>query len=137
MTISKVDTTEPLKFLVVEDDADISEALVTYAKHRGFITFHAKDGFSAIELGKREMPDVILLDIALPGLDGRDVFVQLQKDGITKKAVVIFATARDSQSDRIAGLELGADEYETKPFQLATLFTKIDALLAKKRSGYL
>ncbi len=106
-----------------------------YGKHRGFVVFHAPDGFSAVELAEREQPDVILLDISLPGLDGRDVYVRLQKSGVAQKAVVIFATARDGQLDRIAGLEMGAAEYETKPFQLATLFLKIDALLAKKRAG--
>ena len=125
------------KLLVVEDDLEIAGALVKYANHRGFESFHAADGLVGVEIAEREWPDVILLDIALPGLDGRDVLVRLQKSGVAQNAVVIFATARDGQSDRIAGLEMGAAEYETKPFQLATLFTKIDVLLAKKRSGQL
>jgi DNA-binding response OmpR family regulator len=123
--------------LVVEDDPGIGNALVTYAGHRGFETHYAPDGLAAIEAAERLRPDVILLDIALPGLDGRDVFLRLQRAGVLDKAVVIFATARDGQLDRLAGLEMGAAEYETKPFQLATLFTKIDALLKKKRSGTL
>jgi DNA-binding response OmpR family regulator len=123
------------KLLVVEDDSEIANALVRYAKHRGFDAIHVGDGLAAVDVAERERPDVILLDIALPGLDGRDVLVRLRKSGVAQKAVVIFATARDGQLDRIAGLELGAAEYETKPFQLATLFTKIDALLAKKRAG--
>jgi DNA-binding response OmpR family regulator len=125
------------KLLVVEDDLEIANALLTYAKHRGFTTLHAADGLVAVELAEREWPDVILLDIALPSLDGRDVFLRLRESGVAQKAVVIFATARDGQLDRIAGLEMGAAEYETKPFQLATLFSKIDALLAKKRAGEL
>lgn len=123
------------KLLVVEDDLQIATALVTYAEHRGFDALHAADGIVAVELAEREWPDVILLDIALPGRDGRDVYVELQKSGVARKAVVIFATARDEQVDRLTGLEMGAAEYETKPFQLATLFTKIDALLEKKRRG--
>lgn len=137
MTTPNAAPTGSLKLLVVEDDAEIAGVLVKYAKHRGFNTLLAVDGLTAVDVANRERPDVILLDIALPGLDGRDVLVRLQKSGVAQKAVVIFATARDGQSDRIAGLEMGADEYETKPFQLATLFTKIDALLAKKRKGQL
>ncbi len=125
------------KLLVVEDDLEIANALVTYAKHRGFAALHAADGLAAVELAEREVPEVILLDISLPGLDGRDVFVRLKKSGIADRAVVIFATARDGQLDRLAGLEMGAAEYESKPFQLATLFSKIESLLRKKRAGQL
>lgn len=130
-------STAPAKLLIVEDDLEIASALATYAKHRGYTVLHAADGLTAVELGDRERPDVILLDIALPGLDGRDVFVHFQRSGVADHAVVIFATARDGQLDRIAGLEMGAAEYESKPFQLATLFMKIEALLKKKRAGQL
>lgn len=123
--------------LVVEDDPEIGNALVAYGRHRGFTVFYAPDGPTGVALGERERPDVILLDIALPGLDGRDVFMALKKAGVAEHAVVIFTTARDGQLDRVAGLEMGAAEYETKPYQLATLFTKIDALLEKKRAGRL
>ncbi len=125
------------KLLVVEDDLEIANALVTYAKHRGFEALHAADGLAAVQMAENEVPDVILLDISLPGLDGRDVFVRLKKSGVADRSVVIFATARDGQLDRLAGLEMGAAEYESKPFQLATLFSKIEALLRKKRSGQL
>lgn len=124
-----------IKLLVVEDDPYIALALTTYGKHMGYDVFHADNGFRAVELGAQVRPQVILLDIALPGMDGRDVFARLQALGVTQKAVVIFATARDSQIDRIVGLEMGADDYETKPFHLETLFHKIDALLQKKKSG--
>ncbi len=124
-----------IKLLVVEDDPDIASALVAYGKHRGFTVLHAADGFSAVEIGVRERPHVILLDIALPGMDGRDVYSKLSHEGVTQEAVVIFATARDSQLDRVAGLELGAADYETKPFHLQTLFHKIEALLEKKKKG--
>ncbi len=121
------------KLLVVEDDVDIAAALTTYGKRWGFEVLHAGDGRRAIELGTSERPDIILLDIALPEVDGRDVMVRLRDAGVLEKAVVVFASARDSQSDRLAGLQLGADEYETKPFHLETLFRKIDTLLRKKR----
>jgi DNA-binding response OmpR family regulator len=123
------------RLLVVEDDPEIGNALTAYGRHRGFEVFYAPDGPTGVTLGERERPDVILLDIALPGLDGRDVFMALKKAGVTEHSVVIFTTARDGQLDRVAGLEMGAAEYETKPYQLATLFTKIEALLEKKRAG--
>ena len=121
------------KLLVVEDDPDISRALAAYGENRGFVVLTAEDGNTAVQLGTAERPDVILLDIALPGMDGRDVMVKLQAAGATEDAVVIFVTARDSQTDRIVGLELGADDYETKPIHFHLLFQKIDRLLEKKR----
>jgi DNA-binding response OmpR family regulator len=125
------------KLLVVEDDSDIANALATYGAHRGFAVTVCDNGLDAVDVALREEPDAILLDIALPGLDGRDVLVRLQHAGVTKKSVVIFATARDAQIDRVSGLELGADDYETKPYQLATLFGKIAALVTKKRANEL
>jgi DNA-binding response OmpR family regulator len=123
------------KLLVVEDDPDIARALTAYAAKRGFEVLYAADGKQALEIGTTAGPDVILLDIALPEVDGRDVFVRLRDAGALEKAVVIFATARDSQIDRLHGLELGAADYETKPFHLETLFRKIETLLKKKRGG--
>jgi DNA-binding response OmpR family regulator len=125
------------KLMVVEDDPDISKALAIYGQKCGFEVITAGDGGAAIEMGTAERPDVILLDIALPGSDGRDVMVKLQEAGVTEKAVVIFVTARDSQTDRLVGLELGADDYETKPLHFHLLFQKIDRLLEKKRNAEL
>jgi two-component system OmpR family response regulator len=118
--------------MVVEDDPDISKALAAYAERRGFEVVTADNGHMAVEVGTTHRPDVILLDIALPGMDGRDVMVKLNEAGVTERAVVIFVTARDSQTDRIVGLELGADDYETKPLHFHLLFQKIDRLLEKK-----
>jgi two-component system, OmpR family, response regulator ResD len=128
-------STAPGKLLVVEDDPDIAHAVTTYGKHRGFLVLHAANGRRAVEIGTLERPDVILLDIAIPELDGRDVYLRLEEAGILEQAVVIFATARDSQVDRISGLEMGADDYETKPFHLDMLFRKIEMLLTKKRDA--
>ncbi len=123
------------KLLIAEDDPDIANALVTYAKRFGFRPFHAPNGLVALDIGLRERPAAILLDIALPGLDGRDVMVRLKEAGVLRDAVVVFATARDSQLDRLTGLELGAADYETKPFHFDTLFHKLKNLLDKKRRG--
>jgi two-component system, OmpR family, alkaline phosphatase synthesis response regulator PhoP len=123
------------KLLVVEDEPDIANALATYAKAKGYVPIVAQNGLLAVDIAKAERPQVILLDISLPGMDGRDVYVALEKAGVTQGAVVIFTTARDSQSDRILGLELGAADYETKPLHLQVLFQKIERLLDKKHAG--
>ncbi len=125
------------KLLVVEDDADIATALAEYARRKGFEVSVAGDGHQAVSLGIAERPAVILLDVMLPGLDGRDVLVELSRAGVAESAVVIFVTARESQSDRLLGLELGAVDYETKPLHFQVLFSKIDRLLDKKRRGEL
>lgn len=123
--------------MVVEDDPGIATALTVYANKKGYEVISADNGVRAVELGVQHQPEVILLDMSLPGLDGRDVLVHLQKHGVAQKAVVIFVTARDSQNDRLMGLEMGATEYETKPIHLQVLFAKIERLLSKKKSGNL
>jgi DNA-binding response OmpR family regulator len=125
----------PTKLLVVEDEPDIANALATYGRKEGYAVVIASNGIEAVELATSEQPRVILLDISLPGMDGRDVMVRLTEAGVTQEAVVIFVTARDSQNDRLLGLELGADDYETKPLHFNMLFHKIARLLEKKRSG--
>jgi DNA-binding response OmpR family regulator len=125
------------KLLIVEDEPDISNALAVYARSKGYEVLTAANGITAVAMGKAERPQVILLDISLPGMDGRDVYVALEKAGVTREAVVIFTTARDSQSDRVLGLELGAAEYETKPIHLGLFFEKLERLLGKKRAGRL
>jgi len=123
------------KLLVVDDNAEVSNALVTFGRARGYEVHCAFRGEQAIKIATKERPNVILLDVMLPGLDGRDVMKQLKEGGLTKDAVVLFVTARDNQSDRILGLELGADDYETKPLHFGKLFDKIERLLAKKQRG--
>lgn len=121
------------KLLVVEDDPEIASALATYARARGYTVTVAENGYGAVESITTIHPDVILLDISLPGIDGRDVLARVRSQGLTKDSVVIFVTARDEQSDRLVGLELGADDYETKPLHFFMLFRKIEHLLEKKK----
>ena len=123
------------KLLIADDDPDILHAMETFAKTRGYEVVSATRGDDALDLAREHRPDAILLDIMMPGLDGRDVMKRLQAEGIDKQAVVIFVTARDAQSDRLVGLELGAHEYETKPVHIGRLFDKIARLLEKRRAG--
>ncbi|MFH1810035.1 MAG: response regulator [Pseudomonadota bacterium] len=122
-----------LSVLVVEDESEIRRALSTYAEKRGFVCTAVGDGRQALELGLQHHYDVILLDISLPSLDGHQVLKGLTEKRAVDETVVLFLTAHDTQLDRRVGLELGADDYETKPVHLATLFSKIEWLLEKRR----
>jgi len=121
--------------LIVEDDSELASAVVAYARQEGFRPLHAANGVVALELALSERPAAILLDITLPGMDGRDVFVQLQKAGLREETVVIFTTVRGSRLDRLVGVELGADDYETKPYDLSALFRKVRRQIDKRRNS--
>ncbi len=124
-----------LSLLVVEDDPEIGRALSTFGKSRGYATRVADTGPKALEAVAQQTPDVILLDVQLPGIDGRDLLKRWKASGMLDATVVVFVSARDEQSDRLVGLELGADDYETKPLQFAMLFRKLERLLEKKRGA--
>lgn len=121
-----------IKVLVAEDDPFVAHSVCEFASARGFEAIHASDGEKALAICRSDPPAVVLLDISLPRLDGRDVLAELKRASLLDEMVVLFTTARDSQIDRLNGLTLGADDYETKPFRLTTLFNKIDALVEKK-----
>ena len=125
------------KLLVVDDEPEVADGLALYGKRMGYQTFVAYDGPSAVAKAEAERPDIILLDISLPGMDGRDVMRELKASGVADTAIVVFVTARDSQTDRIVGLELGAADYEAKPLHFGMLFKKIERLLEKKSLGEL
>ncbi len=121
--------------LIVEDDPEIAAVLSTFGRSRGYSIRVADTGPRALEEVARQVPDVLLLDVQLPEIDGRDLLKRWNAAGVLEKTVVVFLSARDSQSDRLVGLELGADDYETKPLQFAMLFRKLERLLEKKRAG--
>lgn len=123
------------KLLIADDDKDISRALEVFGKARGFEVFCAYRGDEALEIARKERPQAILLDVMMPGLDGRDVMKKLKDEGLADECVIIFVSARGTQHDRLLGLELGADDYETKPLELRRLFDKIDRLLEKRAAS--
>ncbi len=121
------------RVLIAEDESDVLD-LVSFNLHRESIeTIPAKDGILAIELALKELPDLILLDLMLPGRDGFSVFKELRLDSRTKDIPVLMLTAKAQLEDVIAGLELGADDYLTKPFSPKELILRVKALL--KRSA--
>ena len=121
------------RVLIAEDESDVLD-LVSFNLHRESIeTIPAKDGIVAIELALKELPELILLDLMLPGRDGFSVFKELRLDSRTKDMPVLMLTAKAQLEDVIAGLELGADDYLTKPFSPKELILRVKALL--KRSA--
>ena len=106
------------RILVVEDDFDISNLLRIYFESQGYEVSVAPKGNDALETCRRSLPSVIVLDIQLPDIDGYEVCRQLRGDLRTSHIPILFLTQRDERSDKIAGLELGADDYITKPFDI-------------------
>ncbi|MDX1522479.1 MAG: response regulator, partial [Anaerolineae bacterium] len=111
--------------LIVEDDPDTSEMLRVYFEAQGYVVVTAPDGNSALELCRAELPDLVLLDVRLPDIDGFAVGQQLQEDVRTSRLPVIFVTERRARDDRIFGLKLGAIDYITKPFDVQELRLRV------------
>jgi PleD family two-component response regulator len=113
------------RILVVEDDADISNMLQLYFKSQGYEVHVAPRGGVALESARQKMPNVIVLDIMLPDLDGYEVCRRLRTNLRTSHIPIIFLTQKDERSDKIHGLELGADDYITKPFDVEELRLRV------------
>ena len=119
------------KILIVEDEKDIIKMLEYNLKKEGFKVIDARDGEDALDLAVREYPDLILLDLMLPGIDGLDVCKTLKKESKTSSIPIIMLTAKSQESDKVVGLELGADDYITKPFSPRELIARIKAVLRR------
>ena len=116
------------KILVVDDDTNICELLRLYLEKEGFETVVANDGEQAVEYANKYTPDLILLDIMLPKLDGWQVCRQIRK---TLETPIIMLTAKGETFDKILGLELGADDYITKPFDTKEVIARVKAVLRR------
>ena len=116
------------KALVVEDDVNIAELLMLYLEKDGFDTVVANDGEQAVEYASKYSPDLILLDIMLPKLDGWQVCREIRK---TSETPIIMLTAKGETFDKILGLELGADDYVSKPFDTKEVIARIKAVLRR------
>jgi DNA-binding response OmpR family regulator len=114
--------------LVVDDEPRIVELARDYLEHAGFRVITAGDGRAALDSARRDRPDLVVLDLGLPGLDGLDVTRELRKDG---SIPIVMVTARDDELDKLLGLELGADDYLTKPFSPRELVARVKAVLRR------
>src|SRR5688572_4151909 len=123
------------KILVVDDEPDALEILGFKLKEAGYVPILAKDGSRAIVAARDERPALIVLDLMLPGVDGLEVCKILRRDPGTAGIPILMLTARAAEMDRVLGLELGADDYVTKPFSPRELVLRIKKLLARAKSG--
>jgi len=119
--------------LLVEDDDRLAASLRRTLEYAGFVVGHAADGPAALLCAARDKPDVMILDVLLPGLDGLGVCRALREGG--DDCLVLMLTARDATADRVAGLDSGADDYLVKPFAPEELLARIRALLRRRPSG--
>ena len=125
----------PPKILVVDDEPHIVEAITYNLRQAGFRTLTAADGKRALELAQRESPDLITLDVMLPEHDGWEVCRKLRQDERTKRIPVIMLTVKHDETDTIVGLELGADDYMTKPFSPKELVARVKAILRRTKDA--
>jgi DNA-binding response OmpR family regulator len=118
-----------IKILVVDDDKKTTELVKLYLEKDGYRVLAAYDGLQALELARQKQPDLMVLDLMLPGLDGLDVCRVLRGEG--NKVPIIMLTAKTTETDKLVGLDLGADDYVTKPFSPRELLARVRAVLRR------
>jgi DNA-binding response OmpR family regulator len=133
--MNKISSAAPVaarkRVLIVDDERDLVE-LITYNLGRnGYDVLAAFDGLAALEIASREIPDLILLDLMMPGLDGTEVARRLKADSRTAAIPIIMLTARGEETDVVVGLTLGADDYVTKPFSMKILLARLGTVLRR------
>lgn len=121
------------QILIVEDDADIAESLRYNFEREGFRPVIAESGEKGLRLALDEKypPDLILLDLMLPGMSGSELCRRLRREPLTEKTPIIMVTAKTAETDKIAGLDLGADDYITKPFSVKEVVARVRAVLRR------
>ncbi len=122
------------KVLVVDDAPGIVRLTRDFLEHAGFAVVVAHDGNEALRVARQERPDLIVLDLGLPGKDGLDVTRELRRDAQTSQVPIVMLTARTDEADKIVGLELGADDYLTKPFSGKELVARVRAVLRRSQA---
>ncbi|WP_329113658.1 response regulator transcription factor [Streptomyces sp. NBC_01465] len=122
----------PARILVVDDDPTVAEVVTGYLERAGHLVDRAADGPEALRRAAERWPDLVVLDLMLPGMDGLEVCRELRGRG---PVPVIMLTARGDEDDRILGLEIGADDYVTKPFSPRELVLRVESVLRRSRAG--
>ncbi|MBX7107254.1 MAG: response regulator transcription factor [Chitinophagales bacterium] len=123
------------KILIVDDEIDVLEFIAYNLEREGFRTFIAKDGLEAIRIAKQEKPDLILLDVMMPNLDGFAAAEHFRNLRDLKNTLIVFLTARNDEESELKGFTVGADDYITKPIKPKLLVSRIKALLRRKSAG--
>ncbi len=119
------------KIVIIEDEPDILEVLSYNLRREGFEIMSATDGNQGLALVKRELPDLVLLDLMLPGMDGVELCTNIKKHPQTQHTLLIMVTAKGEESDIVLGLGVGADDYVTKPFSPKELVARVKAVLRR------
>jgi len=127
-------TSSPL-VLVVEDEKDLADLVLFNLQKAGYETLSARSGDEALTLSRTRTPDLVLLDLMLPGIPGTEVCRQLKSTARTRNVPVIMVTARGEEVDRVVGFELGADDFVAKPFSMRELILRIRAVLRRGENG--
>ena len=122
---------EKSTILVVEDDVDILQLVAHNLKAADFDVLMAQEGYEALSLAKNHLPQLVILDIMLPGLDGFEVCKELKRSPATQNIPILMLTAKGEEVDRIVGMELGADDYVVKPFSPRELILRVRAILRR------
>ena len=122
----------PIHVLVVDDEIGVTDLVRGYLASEGFVVSVTHDGNSALDLARHHKPDVVVLDVMMPGLDGIEVCRQLRQ---FSDAYVLMLTSRSEEVDRVVGLSVGADDYVTKPFSPRELVARVKALMRRPRTG--
>ncbi len=125
------------RLLIIEDDVDVAEMLVTFFQGQGYDVFHADMGGEGISVARSKFPNLILLDVMLPDMMGFDVCRELRTTNLTKYIPILFLTQRDGRADKVAGLELGADDYITKPFDIEELRLRVQGSIRRATRDHL
>ena len=121
------------KVLVVEDNANLAFGLTRSLESEGYDVEAAEDGIRGLEMARSGNPDLVVLDLMLPGMDGYSILKKLRSEG--KDVPVLILTARGEEADKVFGFRLGADDYVTKPFSLSELLARVNAILRRAKSG--
>jgi len=121
------------KILIVDDEIDTLLPLKMSLEVEDYLVLGASNGYEALELAKTNIPDLILLDIMMPGMDGYEVCARLKKDPVLRNIPVIMLTAKDAVREKVKGLDIGADDYVTKPFNLNELKARIKSVIRRYR----
>jgi DNA-binding response OmpR family regulator len=125
------------RLLIIEDDIDLQEMLTIYFESQGYEVLCAAEGSEGIAVSRARLPNLILLDVMLPDMDGFDVCKKLRTTTLTRYIPITFLTQRDARADKIAGLELGADDYVTKPFDVEELRLRIQGSIRRATRDHL
>lgn len=124
------------KILIVDDEEHILELIKFNLENNGYKVICANNGNDALKLARNEVPQLVILDLMLPGIDGYDVCREIRKDLSISTMPVIMTTAKSEELDKILGLELGADDYITKPFSVRELVARVKAVLRRTKTQY-